>query len=671
MPLLLFALNANAASTRLSDHIPSKAVDQAALVGHLDSDTHVQTTFILPLRNQDKLQELINRIYDPADKEHYGKYLTPAEFNERFAPTQEDYDTVIAHAKSLGLTIQGTHSNRTLLNVSGPTHAIESAFNLKLHQYVLPSGRSFYAPNDNPEVPHHIASLVSGIVGLDNHSKQRPYHRCKEAHAHAHSATAFPSGPRGGFAPGDLIKAYNLTNVTTNGANQIIALFELASYQASDINTYTQYFGLPPAKLKNILVDGGSNAGINAEVTLDIQLALALAPQSEIYVYEGPNSNQGVLDTYNRIATDNLARQVSTSWGSGEDMASVQYLQAESAIFQQMAAQGQTIYAAAGDSGAYDDYPSNSSRSLIVDDPASQPYVVSVGGTRLTVDAATGDYKSESVWNDGLGNGAGGGGVSRVWAIPTWQANVSTAFSKTHRNVPDVTLNADSETGYAIYHDGQWQIYGGTSCAAPLWAAFTACINQELAAIRAPALGFANPKFYAIGSGSHYTTNFHDVLVGNNLYYSAGAGYDNASGWGSFNGTNLYASLTQTAPPPPVAASFNMLLKHSTPFARGQMGTYKVVVSNTGSSPASGPVSVTLNLPSGLQLRSYSGSGWTFNQSTYSFIQNGALPPGASYPTLLLNVRVSQNAPAAAVSTATLSVGGSAVQTATDPTTIR
>ena len=137
------------------------------------------------------------------------------------------------------------------------------------------------------------------------------------------------------------------------------------------------------------MVDGGSSSGIDPEVTLDIELAIALAPESQIYVYEGPNSDQGVLDTYNRIATDNLAKQVSTSWGMGENLVSAQYLQAENAIFLQMAAHGQTIYAAAGDSGAYDDYPSS---TLVVDDPASQPYVVGVGGTRLTVNPATGAY---------------------------------------------------------------------------------------------------------------------------------------------------------------------------------------------------------------------------------------------------------------------------------------
>ena len=386
-----------------------------------------------------------------------------------------------------------------------------------------------------------------------------------------------------GYAPADIVKAYNLTGLPVNGTGQAIALFELASYQASDINAYTSYFGLPAAQLKNVLVDGGSGAGIDPEVTLDIELALALAPHSQIYVYEGPNSNQGVLDTYNRIATDNIAKQVSTSWGMGENNESSQYLQAESAIFQQMAAHGQTIYAAAGDSGAYDD-SSQGSNALVVDDPASQPYVVGVGGTTLTVNQSTGAYASEAVWNDGAGNGAGGGGVSTVWPIPSWQASVATVHSKTNRNVPDVALNADPNTGYAIFYNGQWTIYGGTSCAAPLWASFTACVNQERVANNLSTLGFANPVLYSIAEGAAYAINFNDVTNGNNLYYSAGKGYDNASGWGSFDGVNLFATLTHNTPPPPKTYPDLILLAQPTaPFTKGGTGTYVITVDNIGS----------------------------------------------------------------------------------------
>lgn len=312
--------NSKPATTRLSGHIPTKALTNAVCLHHIEGQTQVPMTFILPLRNQEKLQDLINRIHDPADPE-YGKYLSSKEFIRRFAPTKKDYDSVIDYAKRQGLTVTSTHQNRMLLNVTGSAGSIESAFNLKLHRYQLSGGLTFYAPTDNPEVPFEIASVIDGIVGLDNHAKWHTYNRQLSAPKSlgilGDAAKAFPSGPGGGFSPSDIVKAYNLAGVQANGSGQIIALFELADYQDSDITAYTNNFGMPSANLKRILVDGGSGAGIDPEVTLDIQLALALAPQSQIYVYEGPNSDQGVLDTYNRIAIDNVAKQVSTSWGLG------------------------------------------------------------------------------------------------------------------------------------------------------------------------------------------------------------------------------------------------------------------------------------------------------------------------------------------------------------------
>lgn len=650
----------NCSSVRLSGHVPNKIRSESIFLKNVDATTHVPLTFVLPLRNKEALEKLIQRIYDPADQEHYGKHLTTEEFTEQFAPTEEDYEIVIAYAKSLGLNITGTHPNRTLLNVSGSSGSIESAFNLCLHHYQRSNGQIFYAPNNEPEVPHYIASIIHGIVGLDNHAIRHTYNRRKQAAekflVSDAASNAHPSGPAGGYSPNDLLIAYNLSGVQANGSGQIIALFELGGYQASDINEYTNYFGLPSAKLKNILVDGGSGGGIDAEVTLDIELAIALAPESQIYVYEGPNSDQGVLDTYNRIATDNLAKQMSTSWGLGEDLVSAQYLQAENAIFLQMAAHGQTIYAAAGDSGAYDDYANNSSRALVVDDPASQPYVIGVGGTKLTVNPTSGVYESESIWNDGLGNGAGGGGISSAWPIPSWQTNVSTVTSKTHRNVPDVSLNADTNTGYSIYHGGQWEVYGGTSCAAPLWAAFTACVNQALAATQKPVLGFANPALYAIGVGSSYTDNFHDITLGNNLHYLANTGYDNASGWGSFNGANLFASLTDSLSPLP---HLDIAMTHTAPFTKGGIGRYRIVVFNHTSVSTSSAVNVVVTLPKGLTYNSSSGSGWTFDSTTLTCTQNSTLEPGSSYPPITLVVNVDQNAPHSVTPTATVSGGGS------------
>jgi kumamolisin len=367
------------------------------------------------------------------------------------------------------------------------------------------------------------------------------------------------SGPSGGYAPADIKTAYNLNSASLTGSGQTLGLFELDGYTASDITAYETYFSLPKVTLQNVLVDtakGTAGSGAD-EVTLDIELQIALAPgASKILVYEGPNSNTGVIDTYSRIASDNLAKSISTSWGEAEQYVTSSTLNSENATFQKMAAQGQTLYSAAGDSGAYDN-----GSTLSVDDPASQPYVTGVGGTSLTTNGAGGAWKSETTWNRGsVANGAGGGGISQVWSIPSYQsaAGVITTAAKassTFRNVPDVALNADPYNGYSIYYQGQWTVYGGTSCAAPLWAAFTALVNQQRIAAGKSTLGFANPAIYAVGTGLDYATDFHDIADGStNLYYPAVKGYDLATGWGSFSGIPLLNDLagsSVTGPPPP------------------------------------------------------------------------------------------------------------------------
>ena len=169
----------NPSGIRLSGHIPNTAVADAVFMEHLDADTPVPVTFVLPLRNQAALELLIQQIHNPSDQQNYGKYLTTAEFIERFAPTQEDYDKVIAYAKQIGLDVINTHPNRILLNVSGPTKSIEAAFNHNLNVYQQTNGRKFYAPDNEPEVPIAIASVINGIVGLDNSAVWHAYNRCQ------------------------------------------------------------------------------------------------------------------------------------------------------------------------------------------------------------------------------------------------------------------------------------------------------------------------------------------------------------------------------------------------------------------------------------------------------------------------------------------------------------
>ncbi len=656
------------AMVRLSGHIPPRVQAHAVSLGALNTDEHVHAIFTLPVRNQAELEKLIQRLHNPND-EYYGKYLTSEEFIEKFAPSQEDYDKVINYAKGQGFTVTGTHDNRLLLNTSAPAGTVEKAMDITLHQYEYKGGRKFYAATIEPAVPASIAAVISGVVGLNNAGQWRTHYHQLKNNA---TSNASPSGPGGGFSPHDIAVAYNLTGISANGAGQSVATLQLGSYLASDINTYTTTFGLPPAKMHNVLILGGpTDPTPNGETTLDAQLVLAMAPGCDLYMYMAPNSNQGVVGAYNKMATDNIVKSISTSWGLGEDETDSQTLQTQNTIFMQMAAQGQTMYAAAGDNGAYDDQNS----TLVVDDPASQPYVVGVGGTTLTVDSTTGIYLSEAVWNDR--EGSGGGGVSKIWPIPSWQTAVATTYSKTNRNVPDISLNADPEKGYAICLNGSWTMFGGTSCAAPLWAGFTALINQELAANQKPPLGFANPKLYALGTDPTASAQvYHDVTSGNNLFYPAGSKYDNATGWGTPNCQNLLQALIQGSttpvqPPPQVAPVLKISMTHAGPFRKRGIGAYQINVSNTGAGQTSGPVAVTVSLPRGLTYYSAYGQGWVLsNSNQLVFTQSNILKPGASYPALTLYVVVNRQAQSLLTSSATVSGGGSASQTVTSPTQI-
>ena len=575
----------------LPGHIPS-AVSHAIAVDHLSAQHPVALALTLPLRNQAELDDFLARVTDPHDP-LYEQYLTPAEFAERFSPTQADYARVIAYAKSMGLAVTATHPNRTVLDVSAPASVVERAFQTSLLVYQSQAdGRTFYAPQSDPVVPAALASVISGVVGLDSAARWHAHSRVlsgpaldaanPQAWLQSYQLPLAGTGPNGGLTPANIKAAYNLSGVSANGAGQTLGLFELDGYKASDVSFYESTFGLPSVPLQNVLVDGysgaaGSGAG---EVTLDIELQIALAPSAtKVIVYEAPNSSAGVVDTYNKIATDNLAKEISTSWGEAENSATASVRSSENTAFQQMSAQGQSIFAAAGDSGANDN-----GTSLSVDDPASQPYMVGVGGTSLTTASAGGAYASEKTWNNGsTANGAGGGGISTVWPIPSYQSGVVSAASKgstTMRNVPDVSLDADPNTGYAIYVGGAWNVYGGTSCAAPLWAAFTALVNQNRATSETALLGFANPPIYTVAKSSTYQSDFHDIADGStNLFYPAVAGYDDATGWGTFNGANLLAALSPVPATPTVPAAPTSL--KATP------GNASVALSWTGSTGAS------------------------------------------------------------------------------------
>jgi len=525
--------------TTLSSHIPND-VNKFLDEGKLSENKNITVTLSLPLNHADELDDLIKRVYDPKDSEFHN-FITPEQFKSRFSPSTEQVEGVKSYLLAQGVLPLSVSDNRMFIQAQGSVGALNSVFHTEVHQYRDAKNHAYFAPAYELQVPNGLP--IQGVHGLQNVTRLK-------RHSFKLNVSGKPelagSGPNGGISPSDLRTAYNIPTTST-GAGQSLALFELDGYDSTDITAYEKEFSLKAVSLANVLVGQATGTAGDgaAEVTLDIELMIATAPSaSQILVYEGTNDEQGVINTYSKIASDNKASQISTSWGSSEGNNTTSLSQSENAVFKQMVAQGQALYAAAGDSGAYDD-----GTNLSVDDPASQPYVVAVGGTSLTFTTG-GKYVSETTWSSGGSTGGGnggGGGVSTVWTIPSWQQGVATSQnlgSTTMRNVPDVSLDADPNTGYAIYSGGSWNIYGGTSCAAPIWAAFHALINQQRALNHLASLGFPNPAYYTIGQSSRYNSDFFDIKDNStNLHFPAVVGYDNATGWGSFNGQSLLSDL--------------------------------------------------------------------------------------------------------------------------------
>ena len=535
--ILAVAASATASARQtLHGHVPAASAGLQP-VARLPAARRLNLAIGLPLRNPEKLKILLQDLYDPASP-NYHQYLTPAQFTENFGPTESDYQALVDFAKSHGLVVTVTHPNRLVLDVEGASTDVETAFGVTMQVYQHPQeARTFFAPSAEPSLDLSVSVLQ--ISGLDNYSLP---HSNLKSRPPAVAASAIPhagSGPSGAYAGGDFRAAY-VPGTALTGAGQSVGLLQFDAYYASDIAAYRTQFGLPSVPLVNVAVDGGiaTPGSSNSEVCLDIEMVMSMAPGvSAIYVYEAPNSSPWV-DLLNRMATDNLAKQISCSWGGGSPSASAE------AIFQQMAAQGQSFFNATGDSDAF---------TGSIPFPSDSPNIIQVGATTLTTSGTGGSYVSETVWNWGLQSGSytgSSGGYSNYYAIPGWQQGTSMATnqgSTTRRNVPDVALVGDNV--FVRYDNGGSGPLSGTSCAAPLWAGFTALLNQQAAANGQTSVGFLNPAIYAFGNGTSYRSGFHDTTSGNNFTgsspakFSAVAGYDLCTGWGSPAGSFLINAL--------------------------------------------------------------------------------------------------------------------------------
>ena len=457
------------------------------------------------------------------------KFLTRAQFAAIHSVRVEEATRVREELSRWGLSVGAVDRASRTLRLLGTAADVERTFGVELHRFDHPT-MTYRAPLGPVFLPNELRGTVAGVFGLDSRPQLR-------AHFRRNSDPA-----ASGYSPLAVAAAYDFpANLT--GVGQGVGILEFGGgFSASDLASFFNGLGLAVPEVTVVSVDGATNAptgdpnGPDAEVELDLEIAGALAPAARLIVYFAPNTEQGFVDAIGAAVHDATNRPaiVSVSWGGPEESWSTSARSAFETATQDGALQGVTVLAASGDQGASDGGPTGSRE---VDFPASSPYVVGCGGTRLTLTG--GVVSAETVWNDlAEDEGATGGGVSESFARPSYQSGVSVPPAPNGfagRGVPDVAGNADPETGYAVFVDGTAAVIGGTSAVAPLWAALVARLCEGLG----KPLGYANPLLYAPSAA----TGLREVTTGNNGGYSAGPGWNPCTGLGSPRGVRLLDDL--------------------------------------------------------------------------------------------------------------------------------
>jgi kumamolisin len=473
------------------------------------------------------------------------KLLTRDQLEKQHGADPASIRQIEAFAQAHGLSVVEASAARRTVVLSGTVATMNAAFGVELKQFEHPNGT--YRGRTGPvQIPAELQDTIEGVFGLDNRPQAKPHFRRRKdgsgVRAHASSVS---------YTPLQVASAYNFPG-GADGSGECIALIELGGgYKPTDLTSYFKQLNLSTTpKVSAVSVDHGTNHptgdpnGPDGEVMLDIEVAGAVAPGAKIVVYFAPNTDAGFLDAVTTAIHDktNQPTVVSISWGGPESSWTSQAMTSMDEAFQSAAALGITVCIAAGDDGSTDGVTDNLNH---VDFPASSPYALACGGTRLTATGNT--ISSETVWNELANNeGATGGGISDFFALPTFQAGAKvppSANPGNHvgRGVPDVAGDADPITGYVTRVDGQPDVIGGTSAVAPLWAGLIARLNQKL---QTP-VGYANPLLYGAAAKAGA---FHDITSGNNGAYTAGPGWDACSGLGTPIGTALLSALAPAAP---------------------------------------------------------------------------------------------------------------------------
>jgi kumamolisin len=569
----------------------------AKAVGPVDPNERIEITIMVRPRVAagDAKSRSINAISLSERLPENREYLSREDFANQRGADAEDLAKIENFAHEHNLTVVQTSIPERMIKLSGTLADLTAAFSPNLKEYKV--GKIMFRGRTGPvSVPEDLKDIVVGVFGFDNRPVARPHYRAlgwgggprsrrgavqkterKAAKARvATSATVVSprNAPNGSFLAMDVGKLYNFPS-GLDGGGQCIALVELntknqsgqvgTGFSNNDLKVYFAELGISSPKVTAVGVDHGANLpGVNlnadGEVTLDIEVAGAIAPGAEIAVYFAPNTDKGFIDVISAAVHDSVRRPsvVSISWGGPEDppFTSDQSRMAIDQIFQDAAALGVTVCCASGDDGSSDlplkDDQGNQVRDNKphADFPSSSPFALACGGTKLVGTATT--ISSESVWNEGdprgpeKPSGSGGGGVSNFFPKPSYQSGLSIPTSpqgKTGRGLPDVAGNADPATGYRVRVAGRTFPVGGTSAVAPLWAGLVALINQRLESLGKKPCGFLNPVIYQSPSA------FRDIVDGNNDIggtlgkYRAGIGWDCCTGLGTPDGSKVMAIL--------------------------------------------------------------------------------------------------------------------------------
>jgi subtilase family serine protease len=553
----------------------------AARLGALSPGTKLTLEVTLNIPDQAALNAFLAGVANP-ESPYYEQFLKPGQFGPRFGPSLAQIAQVENALRSAGLSPGQVSANRLSIPVTATVSAIDHAFGIAIDSYRLPGGREAYANTAAPTVPAAVAPLVDGVLGLDDlylqqHTTispgQLPVQRLRTTTIRgASGASPSTTGPQACAAASDsgntattIAGYYGTSLLYLNGdlgQNTRVGVLELEPNLPSDITAYEQCYGIS-TKVNYLSVDGGVGTGAGqGEAALDIEMVAGLAPDTTIDVYQAPNTGTGVYDDYQKFATSDTDKTLSVSWGNCEANLPVSFMDSEETVYEQANAQGQSIFAAAGDNGSTGcNNDTTANDTVSAGSPADAPYVIGVGGTSFN------SAGQEVVWNEsGLGLGAGGGGVSTVWCMPAYQHQTSipnvinsdskkdtssSCASKYYREEPDISANADPVYGYAVYYDGGWVLggIGGTSAAAPVLASIATLTDASPFCSAYGSKGPALPQnLYNVAAAYHsyiYASapeGIRDITSGNNDYtdsgypgglYPATTGYDMASGLGA------------------------------------------------------------------------------------------------------------------------------------------